>query len=178
MRQKKEVTTIRGHLLMVDTSLEVCTAFGFMPGQKVLDPYDRKGEVLGVAPLPISSSCIEAGTCVLWLMVEGVEGAIFFPDPKKDLKPVGDKWHPAHVVAGYLLMDAAKHIYDPIDEFTLVVIARMYAAGVKVPQDAIPWLVEQFQIARGKIHLEPEDQALVSLAIGQIKQQSIEYKAE
>lgn len=88
------------------------------------------------------------------------------------------KWHPAHVVAMSLLVDAAKHIYDPIDKFTFIVLARMYAAGVKVPREAIPWLVKEFQNARGKISLEPEDSALVSLAIDQLAQQAIEAKEE
>lgn len=83
----KQVTGYDGQVFQVDTSSEACAKFGFAPGQKIADPYNRKGVVVGVAPLPEKSACLEKGTDVLFILLDELNGKVcFFPEPAKNLR--------------------------------------------------------------------------------------------
>jgi hypothetical protein len=82
-----EVTVIDGRVLNVDISNEACGKFGFKHGEKIIAPLERPGVVVGVAPIPESSGCTEAGDNMLWVALDGLGGKVcFFPDPASTLQ--------------------------------------------------------------------------------------------
>ncbi len=81
-----------GRPLEIDASNKACQAFGeqFKPGESFLTPHDLKVMVVGVAPLPVATETLAAGTDILWFWSEKVgRGLIYFSDLdlKKDLRP-------------------------------------------------------------------------------------------
>jgi len=85
----KKVTAINGQTFDVDTSSEVCNEFGFNPEDKIIDPFGNRGIVVGVAPMPESSGCIEQGKTILWVALDKFDGKVcFFPNPTHDLQKI------------------------------------------------------------------------------------------
>lgn len=83
----QEVTAYDGTILQVDTSSEACEKFGFTPGQRVLDPYDRSAAVVGVAPLSKDAGCMKKGSNVLFISVDEFGGKVcFYPDHANNLR--------------------------------------------------------------------------------------------
>ncbi len=85
----KQVTAINGHIFDIDTSEEKCKKFGFLSGENIIDPYDRKGTVVGVAPIPEPGACVAKDEDVLWISLDGFDGKVlFFPNPALALRRV------------------------------------------------------------------------------------------
>jgi hypothetical protein len=87
--KKTEVTAINDLVFSVDISDEACRKFGFEHKEKILDLYGRPGLVIGVAPMPESSECIDQGEDILWISLDEHNGKVcFFPNPIENLKKV------------------------------------------------------------------------------------------
>ena len=87
MNSLKEVTTVAGSGVTVDTSDKACDPFGFRSGQKVQSGNGKLCTVVGVGPMPIAAGCAGKGTDVLWLTLaeRGDDKVCFFPNPSRDL---------------------------------------------------------------------------------------------
>ena len=90
MSLQKQVTALNGQIFKVDTSDESCEKFGFRSNDRARASDGMGCTVIGVAPMPIESGCVEKGKNVLWVVLdERNDGRVcFFPDPIKNLKKI------------------------------------------------------------------------------------------
>lgn len=82
MKNIIQATARGGERVYLNISDEACMRFGFKHGQRIIDPRDDKGVVMGVAPT-------KAGDSVLWFAFDDDRGDVCYWDVNVDLREEG-----------------------------------------------------------------------------------------